>query len=206
MKRIVSAFALAFVLLYLLAGPIHASNPHYSFNCYLAGGQYTLVIEQQTTDYSNPVVNPGVGVWSGYDNRSFQCGGSMGPGASDEMSQQVVEDNRRHPIRIGLFSTSSDLVVVLTITEEDGAEETVVQPTPVKGGYEYRFETYTESYADLSTLPEIAGSNGGRGELVAVSLSVMNPTDRTIRGYVYGIAQGFSNGGSALYIARSYGG
>ena len=155
----------------------------------LEGEQTQQPVEQQTPggatqpDRSLWVTNPTGCAWDADDSRStWFRDQTLAAGETATATKCVVVDAMDHSIWVEVLSGSPNLIVELRF----GAPfNYVFRGNPIPVGRDYRnwvcalgpvYQSET-----LPTLPEIAGSNGGRGVVSDVTISVTNPTNHAVR-------------------------
>ena len=145
-------------------------------------------VEQQTPggdtqpDQSLWVVNNTGCAWDADDRRSTGfLDGVIAAGETATGTRCVIADGTGHGVWFNVQARSPDLIVE-TRFEPQGF---VFRANPVAtgSGYEYWICTVGPDYdqSAVPTLPEIAGSNGGHGVRTDITVSITNPTSRTIR-------------------------
>jgi hypothetical protein len=147
-------------------------------------------IEQQTPggatqpDQSLWVVNPTDCVWDPDDHIEWRGFGDLEAGGSDGASGCILGDWKAHVTSVNVVSRSPNLAVEIVL-EGDGLRFTAVPvPTLIEesGPRRYRYEAclYGPDYSNHE-LPPVEGSNGGVAVLWTASMSISNPTTRTVR-------------------------
>ena len=144
-------------------------------------------VEQQTPggatqpDHSLWVTNPTMCAWDADDSRSTGfVGGVLPAGETVTASKCVIVDGMPHAVWFNVLARSSSLIVE-TRFDPQGY---VFQATAVSKarGYEYWTCSLGPEYDNsaVPSLPEITGSNGGRGEYSTVTVRITNPTNRAV--------------------------
>lgn len=190
--------------------PVSAAKPHpLDLSQVTGGGQMTHVIERQswfldccTPDPSHTVVNPGgLGSWDINDHLAFIAGGSLAAGAS-------TSGNWRHiwawnPIfscrpmcanwsgvsnwyGADIIAPSPNLTASVCFAPQDRCFIVAPVWSAEWNAYAYLFCAQVVYVPEDPALVDIADSGGGRGVPSTMTLSVANPTNRTVRNVTAG--------------------
>jgi hypothetical protein len=139
--------------------PSSMSVSYYSaFAAYFNG--YGYVIEQQTTDWSSPVVNPTPAerLWDIDDLRTVFASGSLASGESYSITVPFIADNTGHLLY--LTGDAGNKGGTLTLSVPEGA---LSYSWPVgRDGFHICLDG-PYYYLGDPQLSDISGSNGGRG-------------------------------------------
>lgn len=220
MKRTLAALA----LILIVASPAQAAKPaagggNGSLTFTLQPDVQTDRIVEQQTDWAFPadpaewVVNPyGVCLWDVDDHWQYWGSGSLKPGESASVDLCVVSDP------VSIYKTVSGVTtwysqetkfIALSVTtaKTAGLDVSVCYrpqgrcfyPHPV-GSSPVTYESCTQvRYGrDDPALSEIPGSQGGIGVLTTVTVTVTNPTSRTVRDVVAAAGPSWLQAGSPL--------
>lgn len=152
-----------------------------------AGGdveqQSTIAWYNCTQDQTSACVWNNTGcLWTIDDDAGFVgATGNIAPGASTSNGYCVIEDGYGHNINASINSPSPDLVVKVTYQPQNVTFN--FKPYLVsRGQYTYSGCVEGPYYSDWRNLPVIANSNNGHGLQGTFTVSVTNPTGRTIKG------------------------
>lgn len=152
----------------LLAGAASASKP----NPFAFRPQTGTV---QTSVYQQPgVTNPTACAWSSYDAVRTEAGGDLLMAGSSQGHLCVIEDNAARYVDVGIQSPGGELVVTLEIGDDELVTLAPQHTGTGPNAYTYMYRQVIGGYTDLSSLPAIADSNGGRGEREDLTLTVTN--------------------------------
>ena len=139
-------------------------------------------------------------VWDIDDQWNIGGTGILGVGATHSISQCEITDGQRHLLGIRAFADTPELVITVsfapmgvsfTLTPLVWDRRTWVYGGCVGGPVDWGW---------LSS-PSVTGSNGGRGKVTTVTVTVSNPTDRVVRNIGVDSRRGSDTPGS---IRRSY--
>ncbi len=166
------------------------------------GGQATNVIEKQTwwldcctPDPDHTVTNPGgLGSWDINDHNDYVAGGYVAAGETTTGTYRHVFDwgpmFSCRPVcadwsgRSNWYGTSvqapSAALDVVVCFEPQGRCFTLA-PNPVGRAWSYEFCGHAVYAPDDPAIVDIPGSGGGRGVPTTISLTVSNPTSRTVK-------------------------
>ncbi len=197
------AVAASPIALLLLVG-VGAAKGGKDYPLDLAGGtgfsQRAAWIEQQddAPQPADPIINPLAGCyWSMNDHFTKRSFGYLDAGASVSRDTCVVSDFTPvyktvngvtawwSTVTYGLFGTlvradSPDLTV--TVCYQPQGFCTNPSPALVDRSYVWKFCGEARYRWDDPALTDIEGSNGGRGVITTVTLTIGNPTGRRVRG------------------------
>lgn len=148
-------------------------------------------VEQQTPggatqpDHSLWVTNPTGCAWDADDNRSTGFTDSVvAAGETTTATKCVIVDGTGHAVWFHVISRSPNLVSEIRFEPQGFVFRPNPTPVPGLNGYfEYFTCTLGPEYDEsaIPGLPEIAGSNGGHGELTTITASITNPTTHAAR-------------------------
>jgi hypothetical protein len=199
MRQLLVAATVA-VAVVVAAGPASATEP---FAPQLSSRDIQSPVEQQTPLTCTPyptciphdqwVINPNGCIWDVDDQRDWlDTDGYLAARASSQTNDCLIADWAgpdwwpRHGLYVTLRTPSPDLVVRLSYTpcpsNQLGCLPKTVQPVPDGRGYLYQgcIDAPTYYSTDSALLP-INGSQHGVGVYTSASVTVTNPTRRTIR-------------------------
>lgn len=155
--------------------PAHSAGPE-TFAFAVA----SLVGTSGSVEQQPGVTNPGPCLWTIDSHEEWQAPpATLDAGASASASGCLVADDAWHVASVIVHAASADLSVSIQFSPQ--AQSYAVTPVAVVGGYEYKGCVYGPTYATVSALPEIAGSNGGHGVVTQVTVSVANGTGHAVR-------------------------
>jgi hypothetical protein len=171
----------------LLVAPV-AAKGNDVFDLHVSWRDNQRWVEQQSSktpieceqDITGCVWNPTEHLWDIDSRVIFVAGGNLAAGASSTAADSVIADRALHMTGVNVTSPSPDLLVSITFQPQDVTWD--FTPLLVDGEYEYRGCVVGPIYQN--TPPEgevIPDSNGGRGWVTNYTLTVTNPTNRTVR-------------------------
>lgn len=125
------------------------------------------------------VVYTGACLWTIDSNVELGGYGKLAAGASASYQECLIADGFSHEAGVNLTAATADLIVTISYAPQGRTFQ--VPARPVADGYEYRGCVIGPGYADWPSLPTVDDSNDGHGLPTDITVTVTNPTSRTVR-------------------------
>lgn len=202
MRKLITAILLSL----LVVSPVSANKAQpLDFTHSTGGGQSSQRIEKQTwwidsvtPDPNHIVVNPGgYGSWDINDHNDSSSTGYLNAGVTQSVTYQHIFDwNPMYSCRVGtcaywsgvsnwygttIVAPSNGLNISVCFAPQNRCFNLVPVWVPDWRAYKYSFCGQAVYGLDDPAIIDIPGSNGGKGIPTNITLSVTNPTSRSVK-------------------------